>query len=229
MRLLLISNSGKPLYWWCKKEIADFVKNEEVTFISAATVYSCVEYYQKAQNILKEVGVKLNHLILDQKTEELIDRTSVFLVGGGNTYQLISQLKKRGLLDKIKRQVKKGASYIGLSAGANIAGPNILTTNDWNVMGSVVFEGLGLIPFNINPHYSTPQDKILSSAEARDERIEEYLVFNKNPVVALEEQTFLKVESNKVQVGGDGKAKVFIKNQKPKEFKPGDNLDFILL
>ncbi len=65
-------------------------------------------------------------------------------------------------------------------------------------MGSTTFEGLGLVPFNINPHYGATQDKILFSVEARDERIEEYLVFNKTLVVALKEQTFLKVEGNKV-------------------------------
>jgi dipeptidase E len=222
MKLLLISNSGKPLYGWCKKGIADFVGNNEVTFISAATVYSSTSYYQKANEILRKVGVKLDHLDLGKDPRELVRKTSVFLVAGGNTYQLVSQLKKHNLMNQIKKQVKKGATYIGLSAGANIAGPNILTTNDWNVIGSTYFEGLNLVPFNINPHYGAPQDKILSSAEARDERIQEYLVFNESPVVAIEEQTYLQVEDNQVQVGGEGVAKVFARDKKPKEYKSGE-------
>ncbi len=224
MRPLLISNSGKPLYWWCKKEIANFVGNKEVTFISAATVYDANEYYKKAQKALAPVRIKLNHLILDKKPEDLIAKTDVLLVGGGNTYQLLSELQKYNLLGKVKQRVINGASYVGLSAGANITGPNILTTNDWNVMSSKHFEGLNLVPFNINPHYGAPQDKIMTSAEARDERIGEYLVFNKNPVIALEEQTFLKVEDDKIQVGGKGKARVFKTGKSSKEFKAGEDL-----
>jgi len=227
MRLLLLSNSGKPLYHWCKKEIADFVGDKEVTFISAATVYDPKKYYQNAKSNLKEVGVKLNHLNLENP-QDLISKTPVFLVAGGNTYQLLNKLETHGLLNKIRERVLAGASYIGVSAGANITGPNILTTNDWNVMGSTIFEGLNLVPFNINPHYNAPQDKVLTSAESRDERISEYHLFETNPVVVLEEQTFLTIDGNKVQVGEKGKVKVFIKNKKPKEFKVGDRLDFIL-
>jgi len=228
MRLLLISNSGKPLYWWCKKEIADFAGDKEVTFISAATIYDPNEYYQKAQESLKEVGVKLNHLNL-KSPQDLINKTQVFLVAGGNTYHLLKKLKTNGMLDKIKRKVLDSAAYIGISAGANIAGPNILTTNDWNVVGSTYFNGLNLVPFNINPHYNAPQDKVLTSAETRDERIGEYHVFKSNPVVVMEEQTYLTLDDNKVKVGGRGKLKVFTKGRKSKEFKSRENLDFILM
>ena len=124
MRLLLLSNSGKPLYWWCKKEIADFASGKEITFISAATVYDPNEYYQKAKTSLKEVGIKLNHLILENP-QDLISKTEVFLVAGGNTYHLLNKLNNSGLLNKIRERVLAGASYIGVSAGANITGPNI--------------------------------------------------------------------------------------------------------
>src|SRR3972149_10145846 len=140
MKLLLLSNSGKPLYHWCKKEIAAFVGNKEITFISAATVYKPHDYYKAAQESLSEVGLKLNHLILDKNPQNQISDSQVFLVGGGNTYQLASKLKKYDLLESLKEQVLKGALYVGFSAGANIAGPNVLTTNDWNVLGLTVFE-----------------------------------------------------------------------------------------
>ena len=227
MRLLLLSNSGKPLDHWCKKEIADFVGDKEVTFISAATVYDPKKYYQNAKSNLKEVGVKLNHLNLENP-QDLLTKTQIFLVAGGNTYHLLHKLETHGLLNKIRQRVLEGAAYIGASAGANIAGPNILTTNDWNVMGSTFFEGLNLVPLKINPHYNAPQDRVLSSAESRDERIGEYHVFKTSPVVVLEEQTFLTIDGRKVQVGGKGKVKVFAKDKKPKEFKVGDRLDFIL-
>lgn len=226
MRLLLLSNSGEPLYTWCKREIAEFIGNRQVTFISAATVYNPNDYFKTAQKSLSEVGLKFNHLVLEDNPQELISKTEIFLVGGGNTYQLLSQLGKYNLLDKIKQQISIGADYVGLSAGANIVGPNILTTNDWNVAGSTNFEGLNLTPFNINPHYDAPQDKIMTSAEARDERIKEYLIFNKNPVVAIEEETYLEVEGGQIKIGGKGIAKLFVKSKEPKEYKSGEVINF---
>jgi len=228
MKVLLLSNSGEPIYGWCKKDIASFcADNKELTFISAATVYSPKEYFEKAKKSLEEVGLNLTHLILDKNPIEQVNDAKAFIVGGGNTYQLIKKLSENNLLNVIKKKVLGGVPYIGLSAGANIAGPNILTTNDWNVSGSTHFDGLNIVSFNINPHYNAPKDKVLSSAETRDERIREYLVFNKNPVVALKEQTLLRVENNKIEVEGTGKAKVFLADQEPKEFKSGEILSLI--
>ena len=225
MKVLLLSNSGEPIYAWCKKDIASFcADNKELTFISAATVYSPKEYFEKAKKSLEEVGLNLKHLILDKNPTEQVDKAKAFIVGGGNIYQLIKKLSENNLLSAIKKKVLDGVPYIGLSAGANITGPNILTTNDWNVSGSTIFKGLNLVPFNINPHYNAPKDKVLSSAETRDERIREYLVFNKNPVVALEEQTLLRIENDKIEIGGNGKVKLFLANQEPKEFKSGETL-----
>ena len=228
MKVILFSNSGEPIYAWCKKDIAKFCRdNKELTFVSAATVYSPEEYYEKAKKSLEEVGLKLTYLILDKNPIAQVTNAKALIVGGGNTYQLIKKLSENNLLSLIKKKVLNGVPYIGLSAGANITGPNILTTNDWNVSGSTHFDGLNIVPFNINPHYNAPKDKVLSSAETRDDRIKEYLVFNKNPVVALEEQTLLRIENNQIEVGGFGKAKLFLKNQEPKEFKSGEILSLI--
>lgn len=222
MRILLISNSGKPLYHWCKDEIMGFAKNKQVAFISWATIKNQDEYYQEVKEAL--AGLKLDHLRADN-AGDLIEKTDVFLVGGGNTYHLLSKLREHNLLDKIKKRVLNGASYIGVSAGANIAGPNILTTNDWNVVGLKSFEGLSIVPFNINPHYVDPHDKKVFSGESRDDRIFEYLTFNNNPVIGIEEKTFLRIENEEIKVEGFGKVKVFEKGKEPKEFKSGDYLD----
>src|SRR3989338_9058632 len=185
MRLLLLSNSGKPLYWWCKKEIADFASGKEITFISAATVYDPNEYYQKAKTSLKEVGIKLNHLILENP-QDLISKTEVFLVAGGNTYHLLNKLNNSGLLNKIRERVLAGASYIGVSAGANITGPNILTTNDWNVMGSTNFEGIKFGTIKNNPHQNRPENKINNFEESKDQRKNEKHPFEADPGFVLE-------------------------------------------
>lgn len=222
MRLLLLSNSGSPFYEWCKQYILDFLpETKAATFISAATTLSEEGYFETAQKALPEV--KLTHLILNETAEETIAKTESFLVGGGNTYLLLSRLKGKGLLPKIKERVNSGAKYIGLSAGANIAGPNILTTNDWNVIGTTDFASLGLVPFNINPHYIPPHDKRIHSGETREERIKEYLTFNENPVVGIEENTFLKIENNVITVGGQGNVFSFHKGSEPEKYSPGES------
>lgn len=224
MKMLLISNSGKPLYHWCKDIIANYLRGKKVVFISAATLYDANEYFKLARDTLAPLGVQFNHLLLENPVN--FKNIDAFLVGGGNTYHLFSQLKKFKLVDKIKDRVLSGALYVGLSAGANISGPNILTTNDWNITGSADFEGINLVPFNINPHYGAPQDRIMTSAESRDERINEYFQFHNNPVVALEEETYLDIDDDKIKVDGKGKAKVFLKGISPKIYKSGDLIKF---
>lgn len=223
MKILLASNSGEPFYEWLEDDLARFVNGETVTFISAATVYDVDEYFKRVEEKLNSLGIKVNHLRLDKKPEEQIADTKIFLVGGGNTYNLLNKLNEYKLLEKIRGKVKAGAKYIGISAGANIAGPTILTTNDWNVVGSTNFKGLELVNFNINPHYIEPHDKSVFSGETRDERILEHLVFNSHPIVAIEEKTLVEVDDEKIKVGGKGKARVFLKNQKPKIFKSGES------
>ncbi len=203
----------------------DFLgKNKSATFISAATTQSEEGYFDTAQKALPKV--KLTHLILNETAGETIAKTENFLVGGGNTYLLLKRLKEKDLLRKIKERVDSGASYIGLSAGANIAGPNILTTNDWNIVGTTDFKSLSLVPFNINPHYIPPHDKRIHSGETREERIKEYLTFNENPVVGIEENTFLKVENRVATVGGEGNAFLFHKGSNPEIITAGESREF---
>lgn len=223
MKLLLLSNSGEPLYEWCKEEIARFWNsNEELTFISAATVYSPIQYFEKAKDCLKEVGLNLRHLELNDNPKKLVEEAKGFLVGGGNTYHLLKKLQEEKLLNLLREKVLGGTPYIGLSAGANIAGKSILTTNDWNVIRSTVFDGLNVIPFNINPHYVDPHDKQNFSAESKDDRIFEYFEFNEEPVVALEEKTLLAIEDKTITVGGLGRVKLFRKNKTQDVYKKRD-------
>ena len=224
MKMLLFSNSGKPLYHWCKQIIADFFKDKFVYFISAASAFDESQYFASASQVLKPLGVKLNHLLFDKISADDLDKIDAFLVGGGNTYRLLLEVKKYKLAEKIRSRVWGGALYVGLSAGANITGSDILTTNDWNILGSTDFEGLKLVPFNINPHYGAPQDRILTSAESRDDRIKEYHQFHNNPVVALEEETYLEANDKHFRVGNSSKGivKVFLRNKEPEIYKAGE-------
>ena len=102
----------------------------------------------------------------------------------------------------MRARVQAGLPYIGASAGSNVAGPNILTTNDWNVVGLGTFEALGLVPFNVNPHYKDTDPAMAPGSETRDMRIAEYLLVRDNPVVGIEEGAMLRVEGETTTVLG---------------------------
>jgi dipeptidase E len=115
-------------------------------------------------------------------------------------------------------------AYIGSSAGSNVAGPTILTTNDWNVVALDRFESLGLVPFNINPHYLEADPLMAAGSETRDDRIREYHAVNANPVFAIEEQTMIRVEDGAATVLGQGRVKVFRRGAEPTWHAAGSRL-----
>ena len=114
--------------------------------------------------------------------------------------------------------------YIGSSDGANIAGPRILTTNDWNVVALDAFDALGLVPFNINPHYKEADPLMAAGSETRDDRIREYHVVKGNPVVGLEEGALVRVEGGRATALGTARIKLFRRGSAPVWFAPGDRL-----
>jgi dipeptidase E len=124
--------------------------------------------------------------------------------------------------------VKNGMPYIGTSAGSNVACKSIKTTNDMPIVYPPSFEALGLLPFNINPHYLDPDPKSKHKGETRETRIKEFHFFNSEYVVGLREGAILRVVGKSIILKGSTGARVFKKNTEPVEFKPGDSLDFLL-
>jgi dipeptidase E len=145
-------------------------------------------------------------------------------MGGGNTYALLTRLHRSGLLDAIRERVRAGMPYVGASAGSNVAGPNILTTNDWNVVGLGRFEALELVPFNINPHYKETDPAMAPFSETRDDRIREYHVVNANPVVGLEEGALVQVADGAVTALGTARVKLFRRGAEPAWYRAGDTV-----
>jgi dipeptidase E len=114
--------------------------------------------------------------------------------------------------------------YAGASAGANVAGPNILTTNDWNVVGLDRFEALGLVAFNINPHYREADPAMARCSETRDDRIREYHAVHANPVLGLEEGALVLVGDGLVTVRGTARVRLFRRGREPVWFQPGERV-----
>jgi dipeptidase E len=147
---------------------------------------------------------------------------------GGNTFRLLDRLQRSGLLDLLRERVRAGMPYLGASAGTNIAAPTIRTTNDMPIVEPESFTALGLVPFQINPHYLDPDPSSRHMGETREERLREYLEENQAPVVGLREGAWLRVCATSVRLEGENGARVFRPGQEPEEFPPGSALDHLL-
>jgi dipeptidase E len=231
MRVLLISNSGRPFLEHARPHIADFLGGavKRLAFVTAASLADEVVYYQRAQAALAPlppdgIGVQVLHLRWDAEPLTTLERADALFVGGGNTYALLKRLREAKLLGPIRARVLAGMPYIGSSAGANIAGPRILTTNDWNVVALDAFEALGLVPFNINPHYLETDPTMAPGSETRDDRIREYHAVWDNPVAGIEEDTMVRVDDGVATVRGRGRVKVFLCGETPRWVMEGERL-----
>jgi dipeptidase E len=232
MRVLLISNSGRPFLEHVRPRLGAFLGPlRRVAFVTAANLGDESAYYDRARAALEPAppeGCELDvlHLRWDAQPIATLESAEAIFVGGGNTYALLQRLRSAGLLEAIRARVRAGMPYIGSSAGSNVAGPNILTTNDWNVVALTVFEALGLVPFNINPHYLETDPVMAPGSETRDDRIREYQVVWRNPVVAIEEGTVISIEDGATTVLGRGRVKLFQRDRDPRWFSSGERLDF---
>ncbi len=225
MRALLLSNSGQPYLAHCRDAMAEFLgPARRLGFVSAADLRDEVGFHARARAALAPVGLVVEHVRWDGDHAAALAGVDAVFVGGGNTYALLQRLRESGLLGAIREAVRVGRPYLGASAGSNVAGPNILTTNDWNVVGLTAFDALGLVPFNVNPHYRETDPAMAPGSETRDERIAEYLLVRDNPVVGIEEGAWIRVEADVATVRGRGRAKLFVRGRPPRWLAAGDRL-----
>jgi dipeptidase E len=225
MRALLISNSGRPFLEHCRETMAGFVKpRRRLGFVSAASLGDERLYCERVREALLPVGIEVEHVYWRAEPLKALESVEAIFVGGGNTYALLKRLRESRLLGAIQERVHQGAPYIGSSAGSNLAGPTILTTNDWNVVALDRFEALGVVSFNINPHYLEADPLMAAGSETRDDRIREYHAVNANPVFGIEEQTMIRVEDGVATVAGRGRVKVFRRGAEPVWFSAGSRL-----
>jgi len=227
MRVMLISNSGRPFLEHCRETMAEFLKpRRRVGFVSAASLGDERLYCERVREALAPVGLEVAHVYWRTDPLPTLESVEAIFVGGGNTYALLQRLRESRLLGAIQERVHHGLPYMGSSAGANVAGPTILTTNDWNVVALERFEALGLVPFNINPHYLDTDPVMAPGSETRDDRIREYHVVNANSVFGIEEQTMIRIEDGVATVAGRGRVKVFRRGAEPVWYAPGERLPY---
>jgi len=228
MRVLL--HSGGPLGPVGRAALPDFLGPlRRVAFVTAASLHDEAAYFERVRAALEPAppegaGLELRHLRWNREPLATLAAAEALFMGGGNTYALLQRLRAAGLLEAIRDRVAAGMPYLGASAGSNVAGPTILTTNDWNVVGLDRFDALGLVGFNINPHYKDVDPAMAPHSETRDDRIREYHVVNTNPVLGLEEGAWVIAEHGAVTAHGVARVKLFRAAADPVWYQAGDRL-----
>ena len=234
MNLLLISNStvaGEPYLDYPKHEIKKTLGKHPVTalFIPfAAVTFSFDHYTSKVEERFSEIGHHVVGIHTFKDPVKAVKEAEAIVVGGGNTWQLVRMLHGQGLMQGIKEKVESGTPYIGWSAGANVACPSLKTTNDMPITDPKGFDAIGLVPFQINPHYldANPEGH---AGETREQRILEFVEVNPDVyVIGLREGTMLKLANGKLKLIGKLTARIFKKGVNPKELSNGDDFSFLL-
>jgi len=231
-RLLLLSNStchGQGLLDHAAAWITDFLTGmPQVLFVPWALA-DHDHYYLTVAERLRRLDLRCDSLHLaDDLVRELENATALF-IGGGNTFRLLKELQDHDLIEAIRyRVLEEGLPYVGSSAGTNVATPNLRTTNDMPIVQPASFGALGLVPFNINPHYLDADPSSTHMGETREQRLREFHEENATPVAGLREGTALRVEGSQIQVLGEGGARLFRRGEDPREVAEGERLDEIL-
>ena len=130
-------------------------------------------------------------------------------------------------MELLAKVIENGTPYLGSSAGSNIAGLTMQTTNDMPIIYPPSFKTLGLIPFNLNPHYLDADLQSKHMGETRETRIKEFHAFNETPVLGLREGSWLEVTGSKIILKGDLSARLFKQNQNPEELVSETDLSFL--
>ncbi len=235
MDLLLISNStnpGEDYLGWPQQEIKEYLQKrniKRVLFIPFAGVtFSYDTYEEKVNKVFSSLGFEIYSVHKQPDPLKAVEEAEAIAVGGGNTFHLVREMQKLGLMDAIREKVKNGTPYMGWSAGSNVACPTLRTTNDMPIVEPESFNCMGLIPFQINPHYldAHPTNH---GGETREQRIEEFLVANPDMYVAgLREATLLLLENGKLSLRGRHPMRVFKNGKQPVELEPGSDLQFLV-
>ncbi|ANN73120.1 dipeptidase PepE [Bordetella bronchialis] len=185
----------------------------------AGVTASWDDYTAKVRESLAPLGLALTgaHTV-DAGTA---DRYDLIVVGGGNTFQLVAECRRRGWLHAIPERVRAGTPYSGWSAGANLACPTLCTTNDMPIVDPGGFDALGLIGFQINPHYTNALPPG-HQGETRNDRIAEFLVANPAAtVVGLPEGDWLAGDGRNMTFHGPHTGYIFRQGEPPAELREG--------
>lgn len=230
MRIIIASTStvyGSGYFEYLLEELEMFFsKTSEILFIPYArpSGISHDDYTEKVSEAFLKIGKNVKGIHEFDNPMEAIQNSKGIFTGGGNTFLLVNELYRNSLMEPIRNAVRKGTPYLGTSAGSNICGLTMNTTNDMPIIYPPSFKTLGLVPFNINPHYLDPDPNSTHKGETRETRIKEFHQFNSQPVIGLREGSWLEVLDHSILLKGNLSARIFEYGKDPYEVDPETNL-----
>lgn len=222
---------GTAFFSWPRPYIGEFLgdKPKNLIFIPfAAVTFPMDEYEDVVRQVFNEMNYSIFSIHRVSDKWKAIENAEGIVVGGGNSFALLSRMYKEGLLELIQEKVQSGTPYIGWSAGANLACPTIKTTNDMPIVYPPSLDALNLVPFQINPHYHELKFEN-QGGETRKERLAEFLMMNPElQVVGLPEGMLMRREDNSLTIEGTGTARLYQSGKATVEVKKGTDLSYLL-
>ncbi len=219
--------NGKYLDYLLEDLSVFFAETTEILFIPYAQPggISYDEYTARAREAFLKIGKSIKGVhSFDNPTEAVRSANAIF-IGGGNTFVLVNTLYKNELMHPLRVAIFNGTPYLGTSAGSNICGPTMQTTNDMPIVYPPSFKTLGVVPYNINPHYLDPNPSSTHMGETRETRIQEFHTQNNIPVIGLREGSWLQVNGDSIILKGNLAARIFQQQKEPYEIESGTLID----
>ncbi len=230
-RVLLISNStiyGRGYLDHVESEIKRFLGSAQRVLFFPFALHDRNAYTSTVRKRFGTMGYSLDSAHQTAVPQKAVDETHAIFIGGGNTFRLLKALQDLDLVEAIRRKVSSGAPYIGSSAGSNVAGPTIKTTKDMPIVQPRSFDSLGLVPFQISPHYLDPDPNSTHMGETQEERILQFLEENDTPVVGVREGAWLLCNDGNVTLKGETGARIFRRGHAPVEVTPGTEISNLI-
>ena len=231
LNLLLASTSkvyDSPYLSYLKDELEILFKDtKEVLFIPYARPggISYTDYTRKASAFFDTIDKTCVPITAFDYPRHAVQQAKGIFTGGGNTFLLLKKLYDLDLIDALSDRIKHGCPYLGTSAGSNICGAHIKTTNDMPIVQPQQFKALGIVPYVINPHFVEKQEGEKHQGESRSTRLKEYLTQNKEPVVALPEGTWIRINGDEHRIKGKHSAYLFQQSKEIVVLETGKMMD----
>ncbi len=185
------------------------------------------QYTEKVRTAFATINIDVKGIHEYTNPVEAVQQAEGIFTGGGNTFLLVQQLYKNNVLNAVIDVVNNGTPYLGCSAGSNICGLTMETTNDMPIVYPPSFKTFGFVPFNLNPHYLDPIEGSTHMGETRETRINEFHAFNTQPVVGLREGSWLEVKGDRITLKGELNARIFEQNKEAYEVKTNTDLSHL--
>ncbi len=148
------------------------IQDKVFSYMPSSDIEGAEPYIEQWREIAKIYEAQFNVIdnsVYDTNQQSKLLSSNIVVISGGNTFNLLRNLRESGL-DKSLNEFVTKADFVlaGFSAGALVLTPTIKVCNlpdfDENLAALDGFSGLGIVNFEIFPHYEKQtQETILDN------------------------------------------------------------------